>query len=162
MGARVVGAAVLLLLLASCDAICGPIPVASVQQEHNINCVDAQAPHHAYVVVQHASGAWVERCVGFAPGFIDAAILMSRAGIAYASRDARVCAVDGEPASATTCGQNDARHWAVFVASGDRWSLTTAPFDDVQVVDAQAVGLRYVAATDASPAPPPLPHRLPG
>ncbi|HKW60346.1 MAG TPA: hypothetical protein VJR46_11405 [Candidatus Dormibacteraeota bacterium] len=158
MGARLAGAAVLLLLLASCQAMCGPVPAASVQREQPINCVDVKAPHHAYVVVQHASGAWMERCVGFAPGLIDVPTLMERAGVQYIANESAVRVVDGEPAT-----QSDGTmRWAMFVAISNRWSITYSAFTTVQVADTQAVGWRYVRAADNAPAPPPLPHRVGG
>ena len=158
MGARLVGAAVLLLLLASCEAMCGPVPAASTQRDQPINCVDTTAPHHAYVVVQHASGAWIEKCVGFAPEVIDVPTLMERAGIRYAAPGDTMSTIDGEPASQST----QAMRWVLYVAVGTRWTMTDEPFATMQLSNTQAVGWRYVHAGDASPAPPPLPHRLPG
>src|SRR5262245_9123734 len=162
MGARVIGGAVLLLLLASCEAVCGAVPAASIRTERAINCVDAKAAHHAYVVVQHGSGAWIERCVGFGPGFIDAPTLMGRAGISYTWLESTLCAVDGEPATAAPCPPNETQRWAVFVTTADRWSMTSEPFDSVRIADRQALGLRYVAASDRTPGRPPLTNRLPG
>lgn len=156
MAARLAGSAVALLLLASCDAMCGSSPRPAASLQHNINCVDASAPHHAYVVVQHSSGAWIERCVGFAPGFIDLPTLMSRAGIQYQADGSGVAAVDDEPAAATA-GQ---MRWVLFIANATRWTLSHQAFADVRVTDAQTAGWRYVSAADANPAPPPFPHTL--
>lgn len=158
MGTRLAGAAVVLLLLASCDAVCGPIPVASVK--HRIACVDVKAPHHAYVVVQHASGAWIEQCVGFAPGFVDGPTLMDRSGIPYDMRQALVCRIDGEPAASASCLQQNPKRWALFIDSGGRWSPSREGFSTIQVTDKQAIGWHYVRAADTAPMPPPLPHQL--
>lgn len=158
MRTRVAAGGVLLLLTAACSGMCGAegsVPAAK-DVEQQIACVDVKAPHHAYVVVQHASGAWIQRCVGFAPGFIDVPTLMERAGIQYRAQGATVAAIDGEPHDVT----NDSMRWALFIASSSRWSLSHGAFASVRVVDTQSVGWRYVDATEVSPAPPPLPHTL--
>jgi hypothetical protein len=159
MGARIAGAAVLWLLLASCEATCGGAPVATAQHRQSaVSCVDVAAPHHAYVVVQHSSGAWIERCVGFAPGVIDVPTLMERAGIQYVAPESTMRAIDGEPSP----GSSTSMRWVLFLAVDNRWTLTRAPFATLQVADAQAVGWRYVPAAESAPVPPPLPHELPG
>jgi hypothetical protein len=166
MPSRLAGAAVLVFVLAACDAVCGPIPAAggtSVQSKANLGCVDVAAPHHAYVVVEHASGAWLDRCVGFAPGYIDAPTLLNRAGIVYAAPRTLVCAVDGEPDSNAACDPGASWHWALFVAGGRAWSAKRpGDFMLLHVGDGQALGLRYVISAEPSPAPPPLPHELGG
>ena len=166
MPSRLAGAAVLLFLLAACDAVCGPFPAAPGGSPHskaNLACVDVAAPHHAYVVVEHASGAWFDRCVGFAPGYIDAPTLLSRAGIVYAAPRRLVCAVDGEPHSNAGCDGGASWHWALFVAGGRAWSpKPPGDFMLLRVGDGQALGLRYVISAAASPTPPPLPHELGG
>lgn len=131
----------------------------------NMACVDLKAPHHAYVVVQHASGAWVDRCVGFAPQVIDAPTLMGRAGIPFQASQGLLCAVDGEPLEPGPCvgGAAPPWHWALFVATKRSWAGKGAgEFAGLRLSDAQALGLRYVPATGGNAGPPPLPRELGG
>ena len=169
MPARVAGAAASVFLLAACaacGAVCGTVPAASVQKSTSVNlaCVDVKAAHHAYVVVQHASGAWVDRCVGFAPQVIDAPTLMGRAGISFQAPQGLLCNVDGEPLERGSCAGGAApMHWALFVASGRTWAGKRADeFAVVRLGDGQALGLRYVPATGTNAGPPPLPPELGG
>lgn len=156
---RLAGAAVMLVVLASCDAVCGASP--QTQGGQSAGCVDATAPHHAYVVVVHSSGAWIERCVGFAAGYIDGPTLMNNAGIRYETDHSVVCAVNGEPATTTTtCVQQSGMRWVLFIARDNRWSMTAGTLDTIRLADGQSMGWRYVTRSDASPAPPPMPHRL--
>ncbi|TME24870.1 MAG: hypothetical protein E6I67_00090, partial [Chloroflexi bacterium] len=65
---------------------CGSQPTASsnptsASASSRIPCADIKAPHHAYVVVQHMSGDWIQRCIGFAPTYIDGQTIMDRSGI---------------------------------------------------------------------------------
>jgi hypothetical protein len=122
------------------------------------------AVHHAYVVVQHMSGAWIQACVGFGPDFIDGQTLMDRSGIEYVVQptgSARVvCQVDGEPASGSGCASAGRPSWALFVQSAGRWARVGPDFSGLELYDRQAMGWRYVRAGDASPAPPPHPRQL--
>ena len=58
------------MTLAVFVAACSP-PPAGTPAGQTIACVNASAAHHAYVVVQHLSGAGSQRCVGFDGATID-------------------------------------------------------------------------------------------
>ena len=164
MRTRFAGAGVLVLLLAACDGMCGPLPATpAAGVQHGVACVDVKAPHHAYVVVQHASGAWIQRCVGFAPGFIDAPTAMERAGIAFTTQPDEAhttCPIDGEPAEAKRCAPGGGQQWAMFITVGGRWSLGRQSLAQVRLTDGQVLGWRYVVAADAAPSPPPRPDAV--
>ncbi len=146
---------------------CGPGPAASstpTAAASRINCVDVAAANHAYVVVQHMSGTWIERCIGFAPDFIDGQTIMDRSGIQYQTQPAGatslMCQVDLEPRHPTGCVNPGQPHWALFVELGGHWSLSHTGFSDVRLFNKQALGWRFVRAGDAAPSPPPLPNQV--
>src|SRR2546423_591237 len=67
------------------------------------SCVNGQAAHHAYVVVEHLSGKVVQGCVGFAGDQITGDDLMSQSRIklnaqTFTGLGKAVCQLDGEPA----------------------------------------------------------------
>lgn len=122
-------------------------------------CLNAGAPHHAYVVVQHLSGASIQRCVGFTGDAINGKTLMDQSTIPYQTQTFSfglgVCAVDNEPQTFTECFPKNQPYWDLFVESGGSWSAAPVGFDQVSLKDRQALGWRYVSAADASPSPPP-------
>src|SRR5260370_11224392 len=158
MRSQVVFWGTVLLLLAACAAPPSTSAGAAVQ------CADPAAPHHAYIVVQHLSGAWVERCVGFAASSIDGQTVMDRSGIEYQAEPVGsgkvVCQVDQEPAQFSQCFPQNKPYWALFVATCSGWSTATGGSTDVTLRARQALGWRYVSPVDAHPAPPPMPRHF--
>jgi hypothetical protein len=114
------------------------------------------------MVVQHMSGAWFERCVGFATASIDGQTVMDQSAIEYQAEPVTsgkvVCQVDLEPKQYSQCFPQNQPYWALFVESGGRWSNASGGFTDVALKDGDALGWHYVNAADPAPAPPPLPH----
>ena len=159
MLSQIVRGGTVLLLLAGCGA-----PPSNSTGASTMQCVDAGAPHHAYVVVQHLSGAWMERCVGFTTASIAGQDVMDRSGIEYQSEPVGsgkvVCQVDREPAQFSQCFPQNRPYWALFVATHGGWSSATGGYTDVTLHDGEALGWRYVSAVDANPAPPPMPRHL--
>src|SRR2546423_5236098 len=125
---------------------CGSPPVAPHSASSRVACVDAGAPHHAYVVVQHMSGAWLQQCVGFGPDIIDGETIMDRSGIAFdaprAASTRLMCRVDLEPSADVACDPNHA-YWAAFVESRGRWTKLGA-FTEARLRDTETPGLHYV------------------
>jgi hypothetical protein len=121
----------------------------------------ASSSHHAYVVVQHMSGGTIKRSVSFTGAHISGISLMDRSGIEYQARSVTggkvVCQVDNEPASFTECFPQNRPYWALFIASGGRWSSAPGGVSDVSLHDGEALGWHYVPAGDPTPSPPPLP-----
>ena len=150
---------------------CGSQPTASsnptaaaVSGSSRIACADIKAAHHAYVVVQHMSGDWMQGCVGFAPTYIDGQTLMDRSGIQYQVQHVdsgkTVCQVDLEPRQFSECASPTSRRWALFIQSQGRWSKAPSGYTDVHLGDGDALGWRYVRTADQAPAPPPLPRKV--
>jgi hypothetical protein len=152
---------VLVLLVAACSS-----PRATSSAAQVTSCADGSAPHHAYVVVQHLSGASLQRCVGFDGPMIDGQTLMDQSGVQYGahslSTGKAVCQVDNEPAQFSQCFPPHQPYWALFVESLGRWTNATGGFTEAKLHDGDALGWHYVAATDPSPRPPPLAKVLSG
>jgi hypothetical protein len=144
--------ATLALVTAACGGSSPTNPTSS--------CANAGAPHHAYVVVQHLSGASVQKCVGFAEDTIDGPALMDKSGIEYQAQTfsfgKAVCQVDNEPAQYSACFPQNQPYWALFIETGGAWVSATKGYTDVKLHDKEALGWHYVQAADPSPAPPPL------
>ena len=144
--------------LAIVIAGCGGSPAA--RSTPSPTCVKASAPHHAYVVVEHLSGASLQRCVGFTGDTIDGKALMDQSEIPYQTQTFSfglgVCAVDNEPAQFSECFPKDKPYWSLFVETAGVWAPAQVGFDQENLKDTQALGWRYVPAADQSPSPPPL------
>ena len=119
----------------------------------------AAGSHRAAVVVEHADGSTVTRCVAFDTNAISGERLLTLSGIGWSSQsfggfgDA-VCALDGEPARYAECPGKD-RYWAVFVArAGGSWQLANVGISTLALHDGDAEGFRYVPASGVPAAPP--------
>ena len=147
--------ATLALVIAACG---GSTPTS--QTTPTSSCANAGAAHHAYVVVQHLSGATVQRCVGFAGDIINGQALMDQSGVEYQAQTfsfgKAVCQVDNEPTSYPKCFPDKQPYWSLFVETGGAWASAANGYTTVNLHDKEALGWHYVQATDPSPAPPPL------
>lgn len=140
-------------------AACGSSsPTATVTPSPT--CVNAGAPYHAYIVVEHLSGTSEQKCVGFTGATIDGKSLMDQSGIPYQTQTFSfglgVCAIDNEPAQFSECFPKDKPYWSLFVESGGAWVAAQVGFDQEKLKDKEAMGWRYVPAADQTPSPPPL------
>ena len=117
--------------------------------------------HRAYVVVQHLSGQSIQRAVSFTSSEIDGPAAMDASGIEYKAQSVStgkvVCQVDNEPVTFTTCFPQNQPYWALFIASGGRWSSAPSGISQVKLHDGDAIGWHYVPSGDSSPSPPPMP-----
>jgi hypothetical protein len=141
-------------------AACSPPRAGS-----STGCVNAEAPHRAYVVVQHLSGASFQRCVGFTGPMIDGQTLMDQSGVQYEAHSLNsgraVCQVDNEPKQFTQCFPQNQPYWALFVETRGAWTSSAGGFTDARLHDTEALGWHYVPSSDPSPGPPPLAQQLP-
>jgi hypothetical protein len=119
----------------------------------------AAGSHSAALVVEHADGSTVTRCVAFDTDAISGEQLLTLSGIGWSSQsfgdfgDA-ACALDGEPARYAECPGKD-RYWAVFVAqAGGSWQLANVGISTLVLHDGDAEGFRYVPASGVPAAPP--------
>jgi hypothetical protein len=152
---------VVVLAVAACSS-----PRATSSAAQVTSCANAGAPHHAYVVVQHLSGASLQRCVGFSSAIIDGQTLMDQSGVQYQahplSTGKAVCQVDNEPDQVSQCFPPEQPYWALFVETGGKWAGAAAGFTELTLRDGDALGWHYVPAADPAPAPPPLARVLSG
>ena len=141
---------------------CGGSPSAPASSPAAGTCVNARAAHRAYLVVQHLSGATLQRCVGFDGAQITGDDLMQQSGVKYETQTfsglgKAVCSIDNEPAQFTECFPKDKPFWALFSESGrGPWVSPDVGYASVDLKDGDALGWRYEAGS-ASPAPPPTP-----
>jgi hypothetical protein len=145
------------LTLALLAVACGS-PAAS--SAGATTCTGPSGNNRVYIVVEHLSGATMQRCVGFATSIIDGQTAMDQSGIEYqahaVSAGKVVCQVDFEPKQFSQCFPQNQPYWALFVESGGRWSNAPGGLTDLHLHDQDAIGWHYVGATDPAPAPPPL------
>jgi hypothetical protein len=122
---RLVGAALSTLVLSACGASSAGHPQSTAAAAHVV-CPDTTALHHAYVVVQHMSGAWFESRIGFNPAFIDGQTIMDRSGIEYQAQPVAsgrvVCQIDLEPSRIGDCTDQTWPRWMAFVEVDGRWT----------------------------------------
>ena len=150
--------ATLALALIGAIAACGGSPAAASPSPTS-SCVNASAPHHAYVVVEHLSGGSLQACVGFSTDTIDGQTLMDQSAIKYQTQKfsfgSAVCQLDSEPAQYTQCLPQNQPYWALFIETGGQWATAQTAFTQAVLHDKDALGWHYVQQTDPSPAPPP-------
>jgi hypothetical protein len=150
--------ATLVLAITSITTACGGSP-GTASTSPGSTCVNASAPRHAYVVVEHLNGATVQACVGFSTDAIDGQTLMDKSGIKYQfqkfSFGSAVCQIDNEPPQYSQCFPQNQPYWALFVESGGKWAQAQSGYTDQVLKDTDALGWHYVQASDPSPAPPP-------
>jgi hypothetical protein len=148
-----------LALIGAAIAGCGGSP-STATTSPAATCVNAAAPHHAYVVVQHLSGTTVQKCVGFTTDTIDGQTLMDQSKIQFETQTfsfgKAACQIDNEPAQFTKCTAAGQPYWSLWVETATKWDYAQTAYTDVKVRDKEAIGWRYVQPTDPSPAPPPL------
>ena len=141
-------------------------PRASSSAGQFTSCVNGASAHHAYVVVEHLSGASLQRCIGFDGSEIDGQTLMDQSGIQYGSHilasGKAVCQVDNEPQQYSQCFPQNQPYWALFVETNGKWASAAGGITEAKLHDADALGWHYVSAGDSSPAPPPLAHPAAG
>jgi hypothetical protein len=158
---RLIGVVLATLVMTACGTPSCAQPKSSAT---HITCTDQTAPHHAYVIVEHTSGALLQACVGFDDAYIGGETAMQRSGIQYRAETvgtARVvCQIDLEPADATGCAGRSQPRWVAFESSSGRWLQAGSSFVFLRIYDSEVIGWRYVPADVITPAPPPLPHRL--
>jgi hypothetical protein len=147
--------ATLALVIAACG---GSSPTS--QATPTSSCANPSAAHHAYVVVEHLSGASLQACVGFSTDTIDGQTLMDQSGIEFQTQTysfgKAACQVDNEPAQFSQCLPQNQPYWNLFIESGGAWASAQSGYTDVKLQNKDALGWHYVQPTDPSPAPPPL------
>jgi hypothetical protein len=152
-----IAASATLALLIGLITACGGSPPASASPASA--CINASAPHHAFVVVQHGGGARLQKCVGFTGDTIAGEKLMDESKVEYQTQTFNfgkaVCQLDNEPAQYSQCFGADGRYWALFIDTAGTWAVAQTGYTQVLLHDKEALGWLYTS--DQSPSPPPLP-----
>ena len=163
MRRHVVSAVFGTLLLVACggQSTCGGHQATSKPADSSGACGHSQATHHAYVVVEHMSGASMQAVVAFASDSVSGKDLMDCSGVSYTLAHGGtatvVCQIDREPANPTSCAVPGQPHWALFIFSSGHWSQPGIGFAGVRLHDGEAMGWHYVPAAAGMLVPPPLP-----
>lgn len=150
-----------LVLLTACG---GGSTTQAPASQGSAACTNAKAAHKAYVVVQHASGATVQRCVGFDGQEASAEDLMKQSKIPFQTQKTSfgkaVCQIDNEPAQFAECFPKNQPFWALFVSKGSgSWTVSQVGFGQVNLGDGDALGWAYRPQTQTDPSPPPAPRK---
>lgn len=147
------------LAFALAATACGSSPSAASSSPSS-SCVNVGAPHHAYVVVQHLSGATFQTCVGFSGDTIDGATVMYQSKIEVQTQTYSfglgVCQLDNEPKSYAQCLPSKGPYWSEWVEVAGAWSMGQTDYPRVTLHDKEALGWRYEDQSNPSPAPPPV------
>jgi hypothetical protein len=167
---RVVLSGVLgLALLIPASVIPGPGAAAT--------CAAASGDRVA-VVVQHANGTTLSRCVSFAGASITGEQALAASGIEAGTLPSggfgvAVCQLDGEPASyPPSCWTGTSPFWAMFIArGGGSWQYSSVGVSSLVLHDGDALGFRYQSQSSHAPptsagdcpdlTPPPTPKPTP-
>jgi len=101
--------------------------------------------------------------VGFGGDTIDGQALMDQSKIEYQTQTFSfgkgVCRIDNEPTQFSECFPKNQPYWSLFVDTGGAWAAAQTGYTAVTLHDKEALGWRYVLATDQNPSPPPLPKQ---
>ncbi|MGA8923366.1 MAG: hypothetical protein WB682_09495 [Candidatus Dormiibacterota bacterium] len=158
MRKHLIGASATLALILGAAGACGGTATKAAASP-GISCVNAGAPHHAYVVVQHLSGTTVQKCVGFSTDTIEGPTLMDSSKIEYQAQTfsfgKAVCQIDNEPQTFEQCFPQNQPYWALFIETNGTWAQAANGYTQILLHDRDALGWHYVQQSDPSPAPPP-------
>lgn len=115
--------------------------------------------HHAYLIVTHADGKSVQRCVNFSGAEIGGSALMRDSRLEYQTQSfsfgPAMCQIDHEPASFSKCLSSSGPYWSLYVYSGGRWKQASKGFADTDVASGGAMGWIFeTSSSRATPAKP--------
>jgi hypothetical protein len=119
----------------------------------------AAGGNRAALVVEHGNGSVVQRCVAFDGASIGGVDLLDASGLRWSGQTfsefgQAVCAIDGEPATYSSCPGGD-RYWALFLLrAGGSWKLSAVGISSLSLADGDANGFRYEPSSGIAAAPP--------
>ncbi|HEX4212319.1 MAG TPA: hypothetical protein VIA06_03200 [Candidatus Dormibacteraeota bacterium] len=122
-------------------------------------CAGASAPHHAYLIVTHADGKSVQRCVSFKAAEIGGTALMKGSHLEYQTQSfsfgPAMCQIDHQPTSFTQCLSSSGPYWSLYVYQGGHWKEASKGFADTDVTSGGALGWIYeTSSSKQMPAKP--------
>lgn len=125
-------------------------------------CAQASFSHRAGLVVEHADGQVIRRCVGFDTSTATALHVLQASGLEVAISSyggglgAAICQIDNEPATYPPgCFSTSGSYWVLFVSrGGGAWATSDLGVSNVTVNGGDDIGFRYDSQTGTDPPPP--------
>jgi hypothetical protein len=113
------------------------------------------ALHHAALVIEHASGRILTRCVAFADAQISGFELVQRSGVPYQAQTfgamgSAICQLDGEPASVPSNCFGGGPYWQYFHWQSG-WRPSSSGASSSTLHDGDMDGWRYAAGAGQAP-----------
>jgi hypothetical protein len=114
------------------------------------------AIHHAALIIQHASGSVITRCVAFAEDQITGLQLVERSGVQYESQGfgsmgSAMCQLDREPSSAPSGCFGSGPYWQYFHRGSGGWQRSAFGASSSALRDGDMDGWRYAAGANQAP-----------
>ncbi|TMF11942.1 MAG: hypothetical protein E6I37_08055 [Chloroflexi bacterium] len=114
------------------------------------------AIHHAALVIQHASGSVITRCVAFAEDQITGLQLVERSGVQYdaqgfGSMGSAMCQLDREPSTVPPGCFGSGPYWQYFHRRGGSWQTSALGASSSTLHDGDVDGWRYAVGANQAP-----------
>jgi hypothetical protein len=114
------------------------------------------AIHHAALVIQHASGSVITRCVAFAEDQITGLQLVERSGVQYEAQSfgsigTAMCQLDREPSSPPPGCFGSGPYWQYFHRQGAGWQASAFGASSSVLHDGDMDGWHYAAGAKQAP-----------
>src|SRR5207302_4858894 len=114
------------------------------------------AIHHAALVIQHASGSVITRCVAFAEDQITGLQLVERSGVQYdaqgfGSMGSAMCQLDREPSTVPPGCFGSGPYWQYFHRRGGSWQTSALGASSSWLHDSDMDGWRYAVGKNQAP-----------
>jgi hypothetical protein len=114
------------------------------------------AIHHAALVIQHASGSVITRCVAFAEDQITGLQLVERSGVQYEAQNfgsigGAMCQLDREPSTVPPGCFGSGPYWQYFHRQGGGWQTSAFGASSSVLHDGDMDGWRYAGGTNRAP-----------
>jgi hypothetical protein len=114
------------------------------------------AIHHAALVIQHASGSVITRCVAFAEDQISGLQLVERSGVQYeaqgfGSMGGAMCQLDREPSTVPSGCFGSGPYWQYFHRGSGGWQTSAVGASSSALHDGDMDGWRYAVGANQAP-----------
>ncbi len=116
------------------------------------------ATHRAGLVIQHASGALLTRCISFAEEKISGIALTERSGISYQTQGfgdlgMAICQLDGEPSPVPSGCFGSGPYWQYFHGGAGGWTPSSLGASSWMLKHGDMDGWRFASGSGKAPAP---------
>ena len=114
------------------------------------------AIHHAALVIQHASGSVITRCVAFAEDQITGLQLVERSNVEYEAQGfgsvgSAMCQLDREPSTVPPGCFGSGPYWQYFHRRGATWQTSALGASSSALHDGDMDGWRYAVGANQAP-----------